>query len=95
MLTKKSHFFGARSPSKLVYIRAEGVFSKFLGSVSQKWISQNSTKGDPLGRQGVESLRRGRPLPALIRPRFHALFTVRSVSFYTLSSLGQQHTSVD
>ena len=35
---KKSRFFGARSPSKLVYIGAEGAFRKILGSVGQKWI---------------------------------------------------------
>ena len=29
ILTKKSHFFGARSPSKLVYIGAQGAFRKF------------------------------------------------------------------
>ena len=41
------------------------IFWRFLGSVSQKWVSQSSTKGDSLGRQGVESLRRGvRLLPA-------------------------------
>ena len=28
-------------------------------SVSQKWIFQNSTKGDPLDQQGVESLMGG------------------------------------
>ena len=27
-----------------------GPFWKILGSVSQKWISQKSTKGEPLGR---------------------------------------------
>ena len=40
ILTKNSVFFGARSPSKLVYISAEGVFRKSLGSVGQKWISE-------------------------------------------------------
>ena len=59
MLTKKSRFFGARSPSKLVYIGAKGAFRKILGSVGQKWISEKVSKGDPLGRQGVESLRGG------------------------------------
>ena len=48
-----SPFFGARSPLK-------GAFRKNLcRSVSQKLISQNSTKGDSLGRQGVKSLREG------------------------------------
>ena len=35
ILTKKSHFFSARSPSKLVYIGAKGAFRKFLGSISK------------------------------------------------------------
>ena len=33
---KKTRFFGARSPSKLVYI---GALKKIWGSVGQKWIS--------------------------------------------------------
>ena len=45
--------FSARAPPK---IRID--WSR--RSVSQKWISENSTKGDPLGRQGVESLRNER-----------------------------------
>ena len=55
---KNRGFFLARAPpSKLVYI---GAFRKILGSVGQKWISQKLSKGrrDPLGRQGVESLKR-------------------------------------
>ena len=36
---------------------------KILVSVSQNWISENSTKGDPLSRQGAESLKEGRPPP--------------------------------
>ena len=44
-LIKKVSFCGAASPSKLVYIGA-----KMFGSVSQNWISQKSTKGNPLGR---------------------------------------------
>ena len=39
ILTKKSRFFGVRSPSKLIYIGAAGAFRKFLGSVGKKWIS--------------------------------------------------------
>ena len=58
---KKSRFFGARSPSKLVYIGAAGAFRKVLGSVGQKWISEKVSRGDPLVRQGVESLRKGGP----------------------------------
>ena len=62
---QKIAFFVARFTSKLVYIGAKDAFRKILGSVSQKWISQNSTKGDPLGRHGVESLR---GLPFLTPP---------------------------
>ena len=36
---KKTRLFGARSPSKLVYIGAEVALRKILGSVGQKWIS--------------------------------------------------------
>ena len=56
---KNRVFFGARSPSKLVCIGAQGAFRKILGSVCQKWISEKVSKRDPLGRQGVESLRGG------------------------------------
>ena len=54
------------SPSNLVNIGAQ--VPKTLGSVSQKWKSQNSTKGDPLGRQEVEPPEEGSsPLnPALM-----------------------------
>ena len=38
-------FFGASSPSKLVYIGAKGAFRKILGSVGQKWISEKVSKG--------------------------------------------------
>ena len=67
---KKIAFFGARSPSKLVYIGAQGAFRKILGSVGQKGISEKVSKGDPLGRQGVESLRGGgvRPPPPKSAP---------------------------
>ena len=46
-LTKKLRFFGARSPAELVYFGARGACRKILGSVNQKVISHNSTKGDP------------------------------------------------
>ena len=36
---KIAFFWRACSPSKLVYIGAEGGFGKILGSVGQKWIS--------------------------------------------------------
>ena len=45
---KNVFFFGARSPLKLVYIGAKGVFRKILGSVTKN-ESQNSTKGGPFG----------------------------------------------
>ena len=44
-------------PQKLVYVGAEGPLGKNLEYLTKKYISLNSTKGDPLGRQGVESLR--------------------------------------
>ena len=52
MLTKKQRFFGARSPSKLVYIGAKGAFRKILGSVGQKGISEKVSKGGPFGSAG-------------------------------------------
>ena len=52
MLTKNRVFFGARSPSKLVYIGAEDAFRKILGSVGQKWISEKVSKGGPFGSAG-------------------------------------------
>ena len=36
---KIAFFFGARSPSKLIYIGTKGIFRKILESVGQKWIS--------------------------------------------------------
>ena len=48
-VNQKIAFFDARSPSNLVY---SGAFRKTLGSVSQKWISQNSTKGEHFGSAG-------------------------------------------
>ena len=47
-----SRFFGAGSPSKLVYIGAKGAFRKILGSVGQKWISEKVSKGGPFGSAG-------------------------------------------
>ena len=57
---KIAFFFRRALPSsKLVYIDAKGALRKFSKVHHQKWISQNRTSGDPLGRQGVESLRGG------------------------------------
>ena len=50
--TVKKAVFGARSPSKLVYIGAKGAFRKILGSVGQKWISEKVSKGGPFGSAG-------------------------------------------
>ena len=53
------HFFGVRSPSKnSLYWKTLEILFRLP---SQKKISQNSTKGDPLGRQGVESMKKGSP----------------------------------
>ena len=60
---KIAFIFGARSPSKLVYIGAKGAFRKILGSIGQNGFLKKYQRGDPLGRQGVESLRGGRPPP--------------------------------
>ena len=54
---QKGVFSAHAFPSNIEYFGAKGAFRKILGSVSQKRISQNSTKGDPLGRQWVKSLR--------------------------------------
>ena len=63
MLTKKSRFFGARSPSKLVYIGAIGAFRKILGAVGQRWISEKVSKGGPFGSAGGRLRERKRPPP--------------------------------
>ena len=44
-LTKKLGFFGARFPLKISMFGAEATLRKIVGPASQKWISQNSTKG--------------------------------------------------
>ena len=54
----------ARSPSKLVYIGAEGPFRKILGSVGQKWISEKVSKGGPFGSAGGRIPERERPPPS-------------------------------
>ena len=64
MLTEKKSFFGARSPLILVYIGAQGAFRKISGSLSQIWISQNSSKVGPFGSAGggiLEEERRPSP----------------------------------
>ena len=64
---KKSRFFGARSPSKLVYIGAKGAFRKILGSVGQKWLSEKVSKGGPFGSTGGR-IPKGRRASAFPRP---------------------------
>ena len=62
---KKIAFFLARAPLKVsiyVSIGTQGAFRKILGSVGQKWIPKKYQRWDPLGRQGVESLK-GRASP--------------------------------
>ena len=67
----KSRVFSARAPppSKLVYFGAEGSFRKVLGWVSQKWISQNSTKGVAYGlSEGRIPEKKRPPAPSLLNP---------------------------
>ena len=59
---KIAFFRRALPPSKLVYI---GAFKQILGSVGQKWFLKKYQRGDPLGWQGVESLREGASAPPL------------------------------
>ena len=71
ILTKKNRvFFGARSPSKLVYIGAKGAFRKILGSVGQQWISEKVSKGGPFGSAGgrIPEGEASAPLPPLNPP---------------------------
>ena len=65
---KIAFFFGARSPSKLVYIGAEGAFRKILGSVRQKWISEKVSKGGPFGSAGGRIPEGGGVRPPPTRP---------------------------
>ena len=58
ILTEKSRFFGARSPSKL------GAFRNFLGTVTKNGYFKILQREDPLGRQGVESSREGNVPPS-------------------------------
>ena len=46
---QKIAFLRRAPPQKLVYFGAEDAFRKMLGSASQKWISQKSTKGGTFG----------------------------------------------
>ena len=49
ILTTESCFFDAHTPLKTSVYWRQGALQKFLGSVSQKLISQNSTKRGPFG----------------------------------------------
>ena len=70
ILTKKLRFFGAPSPSKLVYFSAKGAFRKVLRSFTKNGCLKLVQRGDPLGRQGVESLweKEASAPPPQIRP---------------------------
>ena len=71
---KIAFFFGARSPSKLVYIGAKGAFGKILGSVGQKWISEKVSKGGPFGSAGGRIPEEGAYAPPpQIRPWRHSI----------------------
>ena len=54
---KNCVFSGRARPSKLLYIGAQGPFRNILRSVSQKCISQNSTKGTLWVGRGSNSRR--------------------------------------
>ena len=69
------NFEARASLSKLVNI---GTFRKILGSINQKRISQNSTKGDPLSRQ------RNAPPPKSV-PVMRKLTMAYLVQFYSAS----------
>ena len=63
-------FFWPVLPLKVsiyVSIGTQGAFRKILGSVGQKWIPKKYQRWDPLGRQGVESLK-GRASPPPLNP---------------------------
>ena len=49
---------GARFTFKVSLKWRQRLPRKFFASVNQNWISQNKTKQDPLGRQGLEALRK-------------------------------------
>ena len=51
------------SPQKIVNIGAKGALRKIFGSVGQNGFIKKYQRGDPLGRQGVESLK-GASAPA-------------------------------
>ena len=61
--TKKSRFSGAHSLLKISIHWRRRRLLKVFSVRHQKLIYQNSTTGNPLGRQGVESLRGRRPPP--------------------------------
>ena len=61
ILAEKLRFFGARSPLKIsIYWRQRRLQKNFkVGRPKLDFLKV--PKGDPLGRQGIESLRKGRP----------------------------------
>ena len=75
------HFFFENVDQKIA-------FRKILGSVSQKWKSQNSTKGGPFGSAGgrIPDREASAPLPksALEVDQFRLLYIVIPRSFISL-----------
>ena len=92
-LTKKSLFFGARSPSKLVYIGAQSALRKVLGSVGQKWISEKLTEGGPFGSAGGRipegGTRRPPPPPPLNPPLRLSMMAKICLPRFNLVIIGQ------
>ena len=66
--TKKSRFFRRALPLKARIYWRHRRLKKIFRVRRQNWISQNSTKGCPFGRQGVESLREGASAPSKSAP---------------------------
>ena len=50
-------FFFAPAPSNLIYIGAQGDFKKVSGSVDKHGDLMIVKRADPLGRQGVKSMK--------------------------------------
>ena len=57
ILTKKLHFLEGAPPQNKCRLAPKAPLEKFKGQSALKKVISNSTEGDPLGPQGVESLR--------------------------------------
>ena len=86
---KIAFFFGARSPSKLVYVGAKGAFRKILGSVGQKWISEKVSKGGPFGSAGgrIPKGKGVRPPPPAPSPLNPPLLQFKSYESHSMTPL--------